>query len=216
MIQNVVTLQTHTSAYVDTEKEKKLVFLTRRLELLSQNQFSMNNYCFALQSYIKCNYEQLRDFLVLPCKLKLQYIISYIDKDQLERVKEAAAAVERASGRVIGSITDNHKVNQQYCKLFERLGDCSATAKELPPLSQHFINRMLFVGPAVSQVLVASWIPSPEPGGNNKAVVSKHKEATQVLTEMHIWKEVTDRRGNPAYILNATFADNLKVAMLGG
>ncbi|KAF2347275.1 hypothetical protein FHG87_021969 [Trinorchestia longiramus] len=33
---------------------------------------------------------------------------------QLERVKEAAAAVERASGRVIGSITDNHKVNQQY------------------------------------------------------------------------------------------------------
>ncbi|KAF2350622.1 Immunoglobulin-like domain [Trinorchestia longiramus] len=40
---------------------------------------------------------------------------------QLERVMEAAAAVERASGRVIGSITDNHKVNQQYCKLFERL-----------------------------------------------------------------------------------------------
>ncbi|KAF2348352.1 hypothetical protein FHG87_020892 [Trinorchestia longiramus] len=33
---------------------------------------------------------------------------------QLERVKEAAAAVERAGGRVIGSITDNHKVNQQY------------------------------------------------------------------------------------------------------
>ncbi|KAF2368310.1 hypothetical protein FHG87_000928 [Trinorchestia longiramus] len=28
MIQNVVTLQAHTSAYVDTEKEKKLVFLT--------------------------------------------------------------------------------------------------------------------------------------------------------------------------------------------
>ncbi|KAF2347506.1 hypothetical protein FHG87_021738 [Trinorchestia longiramus] len=48
---------------------------------------------------------------------------------QLERVKEAAAAVERARGRVIGSIRDNHKVNQQYCKLFERLGDYSATAK---------------------------------------------------------------------------------------
>ncbi|KAF2352234.1 hypothetical protein FHG87_017011, partial [Trinorchestia longiramus] len=40
-IQNVVTLQAHTSAYVDTEKEKKLVFLTRQLELLSQKQFSM-------------------------------------------------------------------------------------------------------------------------------------------------------------------------------
>ncbi|KAF2362036.1 hypothetical protein FHG87_007209 [Trinorchestia longiramus] len=73
-IQNVVTLQAHTSAYVDTEKEKKLVFLTRQLELLSQKQFSMNDYCFALQSYPKCNYEELRDFFVLPCKRKLQYI----------------------------------------------------------------------------------------------------------------------------------------------
>ncbi|KAF2345411.1 hypothetical protein FHG87_023833 [Trinorchestia longiramus] len=82
-IQNVVTLlQAHTSAYVDTEK-KKLVFLTRHLELLSQKQFSMNEYCFALQSYPKCDYEQLRDFLVLPCKRKLQYITSSIDTDQV-------------------------------------------------------------------------------------------------------------------------------------
>ncbi|KAF2351455.1 hypothetical protein FHG87_017793 [Trinorchestia longiramus] len=51
-IQTVVTLlQAHTSACVDTEKEKKL----------------------------------LRDFLVLPCKRKLQYIISSIDKDQVLR-----------------------------------------------------------------------------------------------------------------------------------
>ncbi|KAF2353700.1 hypothetical protein FHG87_015544 [Trinorchestia longiramus] len=84
-IQNVVTLQAHTSAYVDIENEKKLVFLTRLLELLLQNQFSMNDYCFALQSYPKCNYEEIRDFLVLPCKLKLQYITSSIDKDQVLR-----------------------------------------------------------------------------------------------------------------------------------
>ncbi|KAF2369047.1 hypothetical protein FHG87_000215 [Trinorchestia longiramus] len=84
-IQNVVTLQAHTSAYVDTEKEKKLVFLTRLLELLSQKQFSMNDYYFAFQSYPKCNYEQLRDFLVLPSKRKLQYITSSIDKDQVLR-----------------------------------------------------------------------------------------------------------------------------------
>ncbi|KAF2366554.1 hypothetical protein FHG87_002682 [Trinorchestia longiramus] len=83
-IQNVVTLQAHTSVYVDTEKEK-LVFLTRVLELLSQKQFSMNDYCLALQSYPKCNYEQLKDFLVLPCKRKLQYITSSIDKDQVLR-----------------------------------------------------------------------------------------------------------------------------------
>ncbi|KAF2356250.1 hypothetical protein FHG87_012994 [Trinorchestia longiramus] len=84
-IRNVVTLQAHTSTYVDTEKEKKLVFLTCQLELLSQKQFSKNDYCFALQSYLKCNYEQLRDFLVLPCKRKLQYITSSIDKDQVLR-----------------------------------------------------------------------------------------------------------------------------------
>ncbi|KAF2360697.1 Homeobox domain [Trinorchestia longiramus] len=45
----------------------------------------MNDYCFALQSYPKCNYEQLRDFLMLPCKRKLQYITSSIDKDQVLR-----------------------------------------------------------------------------------------------------------------------------------
>ncbi|KAF2363075.1 Zinc finger C2CH-type [Trinorchestia longiramus] len=64
---------------------KKLVYLTRQLELLSQKQFSKNDYCFALQSCSKCNYEQLRDFLVLPCKRKLQYITSSIDKDQVLR-----------------------------------------------------------------------------------------------------------------------------------
>ncbi|KAF2350229.1 hypothetical protein FHG87_019016 [Trinorchestia longiramus] len=41
--------------------------------------------CFSLHSYPKCNYEQLRDFLVLPCKRKLQDITSSIDKDQVLR-----------------------------------------------------------------------------------------------------------------------------------
>ncbi|KAF2351377.1 hypothetical protein FHG87_017867 [Trinorchestia longiramus] len=84
-IQNVVTLQAHTSANVNTEEEKKLVFLTSQLELLSQKLFFMNNNSFALQSYPKRNYEQLRDFLVLPCKRKLQYNTSSIDKDQVLR-----------------------------------------------------------------------------------------------------------------------------------
>ncbi|KAF2357673.1 Transposase Tc1-like [Trinorchestia longiramus] len=82
---NLIISRSIISAYVDTEKEKKLVFLTRQLELLSQKQFSVNDYCFAIQSYPKCNYEQLRDFLVLPCKRKLQYLTSSIDKDQVLR-----------------------------------------------------------------------------------------------------------------------------------
>ncbi|KAF2355100.1 hypothetical protein FHG87_014139 [Trinorchestia longiramus] len=84
-IQNVVNLlQAHTSACVNTEKVKKLVFLTRQLELLLQKQFSMYD-CFYFQSCPKSNYEQLRDFLMLPCKRKLQYITSSIDKDQVLR-----------------------------------------------------------------------------------------------------------------------------------
>ncbi|KAF2355013.1 hypothetical protein FHG87_014231 [Trinorchestia longiramus] len=40
---------------------------------------------FSLTKSGKCNYEQLRDFLVLLCKRKLQYITSSIDKDQVLR-----------------------------------------------------------------------------------------------------------------------------------
>ncbi|KAF2366592.1 Reverse transcriptase domain [Trinorchestia longiramus] len=142
----------------------------------------MNDNCFALQSYPKCNYEQLRDFLVLQCKCKLQYITSSIDKDQvlretfdkvqalqqknvfllltaayqLERVKEAAAAVERTGGRVIKSVTNNHKVNQQYCKLFERLGDCSATAKH--PLDNERVWFLLFDTVHLLKCIRNNWI----------------------------------------------------------
>ncbi|KAF2361581.1 hypothetical protein FHG87_007663 [Trinorchestia longiramus] len=254
-IQNIVTpLQAHTSACVDTEKKIKLIFLTRQLEILSQKQFSVNDYCYALQLYPKCNYEQLRDFLVLPCKRKLQYITSSIDKDQvlretvdkvqtlqqknvfllvdevqigptvsfsggvlsdmaennrdckvtsmlcvsievtwskdqhfgpakdqhfdlvkgpslmismtpvhkltaayeLERVKEAAAAVERAGGRIIESITDNHKVSQQFGKLFDRLGDCSATAKH--PLDNERVWFLRFDTVHLLKCICNNWI----------------------------------------------------------
>ena len=209
-IRNVVTfLQAHTSECIDMKKEKKLSFLTRQLQLLTEKQFSMNDYCVALESYPKCSYEQLREFLVLPSKRKLQYITASIDRDhvlretfsrihthqqknvllmvdevqirptvafsggvlsgmaknkpdcratsmlcimmkslyrgpslmisvtpvhkltadyQFECVREATIAVENAGGCVLGSITDNHKVNQHYCKLFERSGGCNATA----------------------------------------------------------------------------------------
>ena len=52
---------------------------------------------------------------------------------QFSRVKQAAVVVEEAGGTVLGSITDNHKINQQYCRMFERPieSDCPATAKHL-------------------------------------------------------------------------------------
>ncbi|KAF2358301.1 hypothetical protein FHG87_010940 [Trinorchestia longiramus] len=114
-IQNVVTLlQAHISACVDIEKEKKLVFLTRQLELSSQKQFSMND-CFALQSYPKCNYKQLRDFLVLPCKRKLQYITSSIDKDQV--LRETFDKVQTLQHRNVFLLVDEIEIrlNAEEC-----------------------------------------------------------------------------------------------------
>ncbi|KAF2355522.1 hypothetical protein FHG87_013722 [Trinorchestia longiramus] len=129
-IQNAATLQAHTSAYVDTEKEKKLVFLTRQLELLSQKQFSMNDYCFALP---KCNYEQLRDFLVLPCKRKLQYITSSIDKDQV--LKETFDKVQRLQQKNVFLLVDEVQIRptvsfsgRLLSGMAENNRDCKATS----------------------------------------------------------------------------------------
>ena len=195
--------------FSDMKKEKKLKFVTHQLELLGQKQFSMSDYCFAVETFPRCSYEQLREYLVLPSKTKVRGIVASVDRDKvLERsfekmerpqqrnvmllvdevqirptlafsggilggmaqnnpecrathmlaimmkslhrgpsvmisvtpvhkltaafqfnvVREAAAAVEKAGGRVIGSITDNHRINQQFCKLFGKQGDCPATA----------------------------------------------------------------------------------------
>ncbi|KAF2352844.1 hypothetical protein FHG87_016399 [Trinorchestia longiramus] len=121
-----------TSACVDTE-EKKLVFLTRQLELLLQKQFSMNDYCFAFQSYPKCNYEQLRDFLVLPCKRKLQYITSSIDKDQVLKetfnrcglcfIKEAChrACCQKRLLKILSTLASFSGIDIDCPKMFRRL-----------------------------------------------------------------------------------------------
>ena len=49
---------------------------------------------------------------------------------QFEVVKLVAMVVEQTGGIVLGSITDNHKINQLYCKMFDRPSesDCPATA----------------------------------------------------------------------------------------
>ncbi|KAF2346951.1 hypothetical protein FHG87_022294 [Trinorchestia longiramus] len=117
-IQNAVT-QAHTSAYVDTEK-KKLVFLTRQLKLLSQKQFSMND-CFSLQPHPKCNYEQLRDFLVLPCKRKLEYITSSIDKDRV--LRETFDKVQTLQQKNVFLLVDEVQIrlNAEECSPFSDL-----------------------------------------------------------------------------------------------
>lgn len=87
VLKNVVLcLQARASdSGTDSKREKKLTFLTRQLELLTHKQFTMSDYCFAIEAYPKCSYEQLREFLVLPSKRKLQCIVASVDKKDVLR-----------------------------------------------------------------------------------------------------------------------------------
>jgi hypothetical protein len=238
VLKKVVTvLQAHTSDCIDNKKEKKLEFLTHQLQLLAQKEFTLNDYCFGIESFPQCSYEQLRDYLVLPSKRKLQSIVASVNKDEVLRktfekvqkpqqrnvfllvdevkirptvafsggvlsgmaqnnqdckatsmlcvmmkslhkgpsvmisvtpvhrltaafqfdiVKEAATVVERSGGYVVGSITDNHKVNQQYCKLFDRPDDCSATGKH--PLDNGRVWYLLFDTVHLLKCIRNNWI----------------------------------------------------------
>ncbi|KAG1681797.1 hypothetical protein GQR58_011603 [Nymphon striatum] len=202
----VMYLQASNFECIDADKARRLHFIIRQLELLSHKKFSTADFCFALGSFPRCSYDQLRDCLVLPSPSKLHSIISNSDLDtllqktfrkvnekqkklfliidevkirpsvsfsggvlsgmakndenskatsmlcvmmkclhggpsvmvsvtpvnkltgvyQFNVVKEVAAAVEKAGGVVIGSITDNHKLNQHYCKQFTLLSNCTA------------------------------------------------------------------------------------------
>lgn len=53
---------------------------------------------------------------------------------QFDVVKKAAICVEEAGGTVLGSITDNHKINQQYAKMFDRPADSRCPATAVHPL----------------------------------------------------------------------------------
>lgn len=195
-------LKQHSYSSDVTKKERKLLFLTHQLELLANKQFTTKDYCFAIECFPRCVYEQLRDYLVLPSERKLQSVMSAtelesvlvktISKLSLEQQKygfllvdevkvratvaftcgmlcgmarnddthratsmlcimlkllhggpsvmisvipvhgltspyqykaviDAAIVVEKTGFFVLGSINDNHKVNQQYCSLFMKI-----------------------------------------------------------------------------------------------
>ena len=59
---------------------------------------------------------------------------------QYSVVKDAAKLVEMSGGYVIGSVTDNHKVNQKYCDLFNR----KSAAVAVHPLDDHREWFLLF------------------------------------------------------------------------
>jgi len=73
---------------------------------------------------------------------------------QFDIVKNTAAKVEKAGGLIIGSITDNHKINQQYCKLFSRISDCEA----IHPLNEERRWFLLFDTVHLLKCIRNNWI----------------------------------------------------------
>ena len=194
------------SNILEQSKSKKLQFFSQ-IQLLVKKQYSLSDYCFAISSFPKARYDQLRQMLVLPSERKIRSIISSVnEKDivkelfqklkhqqqryclllidevkirptvafsggtlhgfaknneeskassmlgvmvkclyggpslmvsvtpvhrltasyQFMKVKEVASIVEDSGRKVIGSITNNHKINQHYCKLFDSINEFKA------------------------------------------------------------------------------------------
>lgn len=232
----VMTLQSAVAQEtLDPAKSKKLNFLQRQLQLTCDKTFSVSDYCFAIESYPHCNYNQLRECLVLPSKRKLQSVISSVDIEhvlnktfqkiksdqqkhclllvdevkirpsvaysggflsgkakneptfkatsmlcvmlkclhggpsvmvsvtpvhnlkasyQFTVVKEAATLVEKSGGIVIGSITDNHKINQHYCTLFTR----KANYEAVHPLDEERTWYLLYDSVHLLKCVRNNWI----------------------------------------------------------
>ena len=73
---------------------------------------------------------------------------------QFNVVKEAATLVESSGCVVLGSITDNHKVNQQYCKLFDLIYDYQA----IHPLDGNRFWFLLFDTVHLLKCIRNNWI----------------------------------------------------------
>ena len=65
------------------EKLKKVNFLLRQIQLLYSTNYNTSDYCFALELFPRCSYDHLREFLTLPCKRKMQMIVSSIDFEKV-------------------------------------------------------------------------------------------------------------------------------------
>lgn len=73
---------------------------------------------------------------------------------QFTVVKDAASVVERSGGIVLGSMTDNHKINQQFCKLFEHKSDSEA----VHPLDNQRVWYLLYDSVHILKCIRNNWI----------------------------------------------------------
>ena len=70
----------------EAKKEKKIVFVTSELQHFAQKQYCMYNFCFVIETYPKCSFDQMREHLVLPSKRKLQCILVSVEHNSSQDI----------------------------------------------------------------------------------------------------------------------------------
>ena len=102
----VAVLQTQETE--DKKKAKKLDFLTNNLKLLSNKNFTIKDYCFAVGALPHCSYEALREYLVLPSKRKLQAIISAVNVRDI--LSKTFAKLQKPQQKNVVLLVDEMKI----------------------------------------------------------------------------------------------------------
>jgi len=104
-------------------------------------------------------------------------------------------------------------------ELYHHPATCLAVFRELPALGKQYVMRLLYVEQAVPKAVVSSWTiasaataASGSGGGSESAAAN----AVSALTALGIWHETAMPGGLPAWILDTTFRNNLKVVLVGG
>jgi len=92
--------------------------------------------------------------------------------------------------------------------LYNHPATCLAVFRELPALAKQLIVRLLYIEQAIPQAVVSSWV--------SHQFQSQSRKTHETLTSLRIWKETNMPGGLNAWLLNATFRSNLRMALSGG
>uniref|UniRef100_UPI00358E0753 general transcription factor IIH subunit 4-like isoform X1 n=1 Tax=Myxine glutinosa TaxID=7769 RepID=UPI00358E0753 len=97
---------------------------------------------------------------------------------------------------------------EQLNRLFGHPATSLAVFRELPPLAQNYIMRLLFLEQPIPQAAVSTWVQNDSR--------SEHSDAVRVLCDLRLWQDSIIPGGLPGYILNPVFREKLRTALLGG
>ncbi|XP_068602905.1 general transcription factor IIH subunit 4 [Brachionichthys hirsutus] len=93
-------------------------------------------------------------------------------------------------------------------RLYNHPATCLAVYRELQPLPQNYVIRMLFLDQPLPQAAVALWV--------KKDSQRDHDACVSVLAGLRLWHGQQLPGGLQGYSLNPVFRDNLRTALLGG